>query len=175
MCTITYKASSKNKVFGLGRATICGLNVPFPLVRIELGSNHDGVESAVLFDTHYLVDVIEVLTQILIVGVVIGPVPCLVYLGPRELVLRDFGVDAGAGVAVPSPSATSIVAGLENNRLQSAITESLEHENTGYFVSWWTNRYMMATYRNRHPRLKHRPRGFRHMVQSYRRGLWSSP
>jgi hypothetical protein len=79
--------------------------------------------------------VIEVITQILVVGVVIGPIPCLVYLRPRELVLRDFGVDAGAGVAVPSPSATRIVAGLENYRLQSAITQSLEHKNTGYFVS----------------------------------------
>jgi hypothetical protein len=137
MYAITYKAGSKDEVLGLGRATICGLNIPFPLLRIELGFNYDGVESTVLLDTNYLVDVIEVITQVFVVGVVIGPVPCLVYLGPRELVLRDFGVDAGAGVTVPSPSATRIVTGLENDRLQPAVAEGLEHEDTGYIISWW--------------------------------------
>lgn len=117
MGAVTYKASSEDEVLGLGRATICSLNIPFPLLRIELSFNHDGVESAVLFNTNYLVDVIEVVAQVFVVGVVVGPVPCLVYLRPRELVLRDFGVDAGAGVAVPSPGTTRIVAGLENDRL----------------------------------------------------------
>lgn len=113
--------------------------MPFSFLCIELGLNHDGVESAVLLDTNYLVDMIEIITQIFVVGVVIGPVPCIVYFWPSELVLRDFGVDTGARVAVPSPSATRIVAGLENDRLQSAIAEGLEHEDTGYFVSWCMN------------------------------------
>lgn len=136
---MTYEAGSKDKVLSLGRATICGLNIPFPLLRIELGFNHDGVESTILLDTNYLVDVIEIITQVFVVGVVIRPIPCIVYLGPREFVLRNFGVDAGAGVAVPSPSATRIVAGLENDRLQPVIAEGLEHEDTGYFVSRWAS------------------------------------
>lgn len=137
MYATTYKAGSQDEVLSRGRATICGLDMPFPLLRIELGFNHDGVESTVLLDTDYLVDVIEVIPQVFVVGVVIGPVPCVVYLGPRELVLRDLGVDTGAGVAVPSPSAPCIVPGLENDRLQPAVTEGLEHEDTGYLVSWW--------------------------------------
>lgn len=106
--------------------------MPFPLLGIEVCFNHDGVECAVLLDTDYLVDVIEVITQVLVVRVVVGPVPCVVYLGPSELVLRDFGVDAGARVAVPSPGATGVVAGFENDCLQAAIAEGLEHEDTGY-------------------------------------------
>lgn len=135
---MTYKAGSEDKVFGLGRATICSLNIPFPFLHIELGFNHNGVESAILFGTDYLVDVIKVITQVFIVRVVVGPVPCLVYLRPRELVLRDFGVDTGAEVAVPSPGATCIVASLENDHFQAAIAEGLEHEDTGYLVSWWS-------------------------------------
>lgn len=138
MDAVIYKAGSEDKIFGFGHATICSLNIPFPLLRIELGFNHNGVESAVLFDTNYLVDVIKVITQVFVVRVVAGPVPCLVYLGPRELILRDFGVYASAGVAVPSPGATRIVASLENDRFQAAIAESLKHEDTGYQVSWWT-------------------------------------
>lgn len=132
---MTYKAGSEDKVLSLCRATICSLDIPFPLLRIEVGFNYDGVESAVLLDTNYLVDMIEVITQVFVVRVVVGPVPCIVYLGPRKLVLRDFGVDAGAGVAVPSPGATRIVASLENDCFQATITEGFEHENTGYLVS----------------------------------------
>jgi hypothetical protein len=134
---MTYKAGSEDEVLGLGRASICSLDTPFPLVGLELGSNHDGVESAVLLNTNHFVDVIEVSTQGFVVGVVGGPVPCLVYLRPRKLVLRDFGVDGGTWVAVPSPGAANVVTGLENDRLQAAIAECLEHENTGFLVSWW--------------------------------------
>lgn len=132
---MTHKAGSENKVFGLGRATICSFDVPFPLFQIECGPNNNAVESAVLLDTNYPVDVVKVSTQVFVVRVVAGPVPCLVYFGPRELILRNFGVDAGARVAVPSPGATQIVTGLENDRFQAAIAEGLEHEDTGYLVS----------------------------------------
>lgn len=128
---MTYKSGSEDEELGLGRAIICSLDIPFPLLRIELGFNHDGVESAVLLDTNYLVDVIEVITQVLVVRVVVRPVPRVVYLGPGELVLRDLGIDTGAGIAVPSPGATCVVACLENGGLQTAIAEGLEHENTG--------------------------------------------
>lgn len=133
----SYKAGSEDEVLGVGRLTICRLNIPFPLCRIELSSNNDSIESTVLLHTNYLVDVVEVSTQVFVVGVVVGPVPCVVYFGPIELVLRNFGVDSGAGVAVPAPGATRIIAGLENDCLQTAIAEGLEHEDTGYLISWW--------------------------------------
>jgi hypothetical protein len=133
---MTYKSGSENEVLGLGRATISGLDIPFPLLRVELSSNNDGIESTVFLDTNDFVDVIEVITQVLVVGVVVGPVPGVVYLGPGELILWDFRVNAGSGVAVPSPGATRIVAGLKDDRLQAAVAESLEHENTSYVVSW---------------------------------------
>jgi hypothetical protein len=137
MSARTYKASSEDEVLGLGRPTICRPNIPFPLRRIELSPNHDSIESAVLLHTDYLVDVVEVSTQVFVVGVVVGPVPCVVYLGPSELVLRNFGVDGGAGVAVPAPGTPRIITGLENDCLQTAIAEGLEHEDTGYLISWW--------------------------------------
>lgn len=135
MGVIAHKAGSKDEILGLGRATIGSLDIPFALLCIELSSNHDGVERAVLLDTNYFIHVIEVITQVLVVGVVVGPIPRVVDLGPRELVLGDFRVDTGAGVAIPSPGATHVVAGLENDRLQTAIAKGLEHENTGYLVS----------------------------------------
>lgn len=109
------KTDSEDEVFGLGRVTICSFYIPFSLPRIELGLNHNRVESAVLFDTNYLVDVIRVIAQDFVARVVVGPIPRLVYLGPVERVLWDFGIDAGAWVAVPSPGTTCIIASLEND------------------------------------------------------------
>lgn len=73
----------------------------------------------------------EVGAQVGEVGVVVAPVPRLPDLGPRELVLWHLRFYAGAWVAVPTPGAAEIAAGLENDCLVAAVPEGFEHENAG--------------------------------------------
>lgn len=127
----SYKASSKDEILSLGRATIRSLDVPFPLAYIELGSDHDGVKSAVFLDPNDLVNMIKIVPQVLVVGVIVGPVPCIIYLGPRELVLRDFRVYTGTGVTVPSPGTTCVTGSLKDDGLQPAIAQGFEQKYPG--------------------------------------------
>jgi hypothetical protein len=97
-----------------------------------VSANHDRVKGAVLLDANNLVDVVKVLAQVLVGRIVAGPVPRLPNLGPGELILGNLGVDASSGVAVPSPSASGVVASLEDDCLEAAVPESFEHKDASY-------------------------------------------
>lgn len=124
-----YKSGSKNQVLGLCDAAILGADDPLAAGSVKVAADDDGVEGGILLDPDNLVDVLKIGTEVLVVGIVVGPVPGFPDLRPGELILRDLGVDAGAGVAVPAPGAAQAVASLEDGRLQTAISECLEHED----------------------------------------------
>lgn len=131
----THETSSEDHIFSFRCTSVSRVDYPSPVLCIKLGSNDNSVESAVLLYADHFVDVIKVVTKVLIIGVIVWPIPSIVYLGPRELILGNFRVNASARVAVPSPSTSGIVACLENYRLHAPITQGLEHEDTGYIVS----------------------------------------
>ena len=79
---------------------------------------------------------LKVLPQILVVGVVVRPVPSLPHFRPGQFVLGNRRVDTRSGLAVPSPSSSETVSGLEDHGLVPTVSESLQHEDAGY--RWMT-------------------------------------
>lgn len=126
----TYKSSSKNQVLGLRDATIFGAHIPLASGGVEIRANNNSVEGAVLLDADYLVDMVEIISQICVRGIVAWPIPRVPNLGPRKLILGDLRVNTGAGVAVPTPGASSVISCLEDHSLITAVSEGFEHEDT---------------------------------------------
>jgi hypothetical protein len=101
--------------------------VPLSLASLEVRTNNYRVKGTILLDLYNLVDMIKVVSEILVSRIVARPIPSIVDLRPRELILRNFGVDRCTGVAVPAPCATEIIAGFEDDGLEATVTKGLEH------------------------------------------------
>lgn len=72
---------SDNEESCFGIAAICSLDLPFPLVRVEVGVGHYGAECTVFTEITHLVDMVEVRLQFMPVWIVGGPVPGIVDFG----------------------------------------------------------------------------------------------
>lgn len=103
MDLITHKSGAQDKVFGFGYTTILGANEPTATFCVELGTNNDSVERTVLLDIEDFINMVEICSELCIVGVVCGPVPVLPHLRETELVLGNFGVNSCSWITVPSP------------------------------------------------------------------------
>ena len=88
---------------GFGNASIRCCNGPLARVLVELGTNHNRLEGAVLTQVQDLVNVVEVLLKFLVVGIVCAPGRVLPDLGNRKLVDWDFRVHAGTWIDTPTP------------------------------------------------------------------------
>lgn len=126
----THKSGSKDKELGLGRTTVCAPDNPAARLGVEFPTDDNGVEGRVLLDTNHFVDMLKVLSKVLVVGVVVGPVPSLPDFGPGQLILRNLRVYTRSRVAVPSPSTSKTIPGLEDDSFVSSIPEGLEHKDS---------------------------------------------
>lgn len=97
------EAGADDEVLGFGGATVCGLDVPASFLGVELGVNDNTFEGGLTFDVEDSVARVEVIAEIVIVGVVVRPVVSLDDLGNTQLILWNFRVDHGARVAIPTP------------------------------------------------------------------------
>jgi len=100
-----------------------------------LSSDNNSIECAILLYANNLVDVIKIATQVLIVGIIVRPIPSIVYFRPRELIFGNFGVNPSTRITVPSPSTSGVFTSLENHSLHAPVAKSLKHEDTGFLVS----------------------------------------
>ena len=72
--TLGRKAGADDQVLRFGCAAVCGLYMPASLVSGELGLSNDALKSGVGFDVENFVAGVEVISEIMVVGVVVGPV-----------------------------------------------------------------------------------------------------
>jgi hypothetical protein len=95
---LTHKTSSNNQILARGHTSVFSPHRPFPRTSVELRANDNRLERTVLLNIQHLVDMIEVGSELFIVGIVGRPCPVSVYLRPGVLVFGYFGVDTGTGV-----------------------------------------------------------------------------
>lgn len=81
--------------------------MPATTLSIKLAAYNNSVESDILLDTNDLVNMVKVSAKISVGRIIARPSPGIINLGPAEFIFRDFRVDTGTGVAIPSPSALS--------------------------------------------------------------------
>ena len=106
------EASADNEVLRFGIAIICSLDVPASLIGLELSFGDNTFESCIFLEVEDLVAGVEIVSQVVIVGIVVWPVvskTCQQSSHPRprynarfdnlgnvQLVLGDFRVDHGS-------------------------------------------------------------------------------
>lgn len=66
----THKARRDDKVFALRFASICRVDVPFPLFGIELCSNNYCLKRTVSLNVENLIDMIKIGSEFLVVGII---------------------------------------------------------------------------------------------------------
>lgn len=69
------EAGSDDEVFGFCCAAIGCLDGPFPFGLVELGVDYNAFKGTVLLDFKHFVDMVEIVSQLLVVGVIGGPRP----------------------------------------------------------------------------------------------------
>lgn len=83
------EAGCHYEVLALCKSPVFRLDVPFALRFLKLGIDNYTLERAVLLDVEDSVDMVEVGSKLLVVGVVCAPRPVLPYLWDGVFVLRN--------------------------------------------------------------------------------------
>lgn len=99
----THETSRDDEMLAFAQSPVFCFDMPFALSNIELCTNNNSLEGAILLDVEDFVDVIKISSQLLVVWIIGGPCPVLVYFWPRELILRYLRVNSRSRIAVPSP------------------------------------------------------------------------
>ena len=105
-----------------------------PLVRrvIPMRGRHRAAELHVPAQVELVGDVVQVFQRVGLGREMLLPVPFLhQLLGKRIAIGPAFGIEAGAGIAVPVPGAADIGAGLEHPRGHAQLAQAVEHEHAG--------------------------------------------
>ena len=105
-----------------------------PLVRgvIPVRGRDRAAELHVPAQVELVGDVVQVFQRVGLRGEMLLPVPFLhQFLGKRIAVGPAFGIEAGAGIAVPVPGAADVGAGLEDARGHAEFAQAVEHEHAG--------------------------------------------
>ena len=105
-----------------------------PLVRgvIPVRGRDRAAELHVAAQVELVGDMVQVFQRVGLGGEMLLPVPFLhQLLGKGVAVGPAFGIEAGAGIAVPVPGAADIGAGLEDARGHAQFAQAVEHEHAG--------------------------------------------
>lgn len=68
------EASADDQILGFCSAAVCSLDIPAPFIGVELRLGNNALESSVALDIQHSVTSIEIVPQVVIVGVIIWPV-----------------------------------------------------------------------------------------------------
>ena len=99
---------------------------------VPMRGRHRAAELHVAAQVEFVGDVVQVFQRVGLRGEMLLPVPFLQqFLGERVAVGPAFGIEAGAGIAVPVPGAADIGAGLEHPRRHAEFAQAIEHEHAG--------------------------------------------
>ena len=68
------KTSTDDQILRFGGASVCSVDMPAALIGVELGFGDDTLESGVGFDVQDLVTGVEVIAEIVVVGIIVRPI-----------------------------------------------------------------------------------------------------
>ena len=107
------------------------MNLPNTLALVELGAVDSRVELTVFANAPFLIDMVEILSQLDPGREFLVEIPVLPQLGIGELVDRADAVDARARIAIPVPNASEVVTGFDKASFVAVFAQVIEKVDAG--------------------------------------------